>query len=218
MVETNATVFDDLELNFQPFLPADKGAAVLEVGSGEGRVLSFLKSIGYTDVLGVERDEKMVRFARERTGGPVEQVSDLPRFLAASKDRFDLVIAKDVIYYFPKSEVPAYLSAILGALKPGGSLIVEAINGATLTSSYIFHKEVALREMLEAAGFKIERVFGQIPPAGRLKRRVFNLVQRLWFKVLALVYLLERGASEENPRIFSQKFIVVARRSLNWPP
>ena len=38
--------FDDLDLNYTPWLPADRDAAVLDVGCGPGRVLAFLAARG----------------------------------------------------------------------------------------------------------------------------------------------------------------------------
>src|SRR5207247_9221749 len=48
--------FDDLEMNYSPWLPADRNAAVLDAGCGRGRVLAFLASRGYARLEGFDRD------------------------------------------------------------------------------------------------------------------------------------------------------------------
>lgn len=210
--------FDDLDLNYASWLPADRGAAILDVGCGPGRVLAFLESRGYRRLEGFDRDPDAVAAARSRVGAPVAVEHDWPRLLLNRKSAYDLIILKDVIYYVPREQVVDQLRTVREALRPGGRVIVEVFNGASFTGPFVAHKDDAilwtptehtLRRFLERAGFSPVTLHAQRPPARTLGRRAFNLAGRAWRLVLRAIYLLERGLSEENPRILTTKIIGV---------
>lgn len=210
--------FDDLDLNYASWLPADRGAVILDVGCGPGRVLAFLESRGYTRLEGFDRDPDAVAAARARVAAPVAVEHDWSRFLSNRKSAFDLIILKDVIYYVPRDQVVDELRTVRAALKPGGRVIVEVFNGAAFTGPFVAHKDDAilwtptehtLRRFLERAGFSAVTLHAQRPPARTMRRRAFNLAGRAWRLALGAIYLVERGLSEENPRILTTKIVAV---------
>lgn len=210
--------FDDLDLNYTPWLPSDRDAAVLDVGCGPGRVLAFLAARGYRCLEGFDRDPGAVVVARTRVAGPVAVEENWDRFLAGRGGAFDLVILKDVIYYLPRDRVVEALRAVRAAIKPGGRVIVEVFNGAAYTGPFIAYKDDAIlwtpveqtvKSFLERAGFRNVAVHAHVPPARSFKRRLFNLAGRLWRVVLGAIYIVERGMAEENPRILTTKIVAV---------
>jgi SAM-dependent methyltransferase len=210
--------FDDLDLNYTPWLPGDRNAAVLDVGCGSGRVLAFLAASGYQRLEGFDRDADAVALARARVQAPIAVEDDWDRFLGHRPAAFDLVVLKDVIYYLPRDKVVGALGAVRAATKPGGRVIVEVFNGAAFTGPFVAYKDEAIlwtptehtvRRFLERAGFRAVAVRAHVPPARTLKRRLFNLIGRLWRGVLRGIYIAERGMAEENPRILTTKIVAV---------
>lgn len=210
--------FDDLALNYTPWLPVDKDAAVLDIGCGSGRVLAFLAASGYRRLEGFDRDPEAVRAAQARGIARVAVDDDWARFLAQRERAFDLIVLKDVIYYLPRERVADALRAVRGALKPGGRVIVEVFNGATLTGPFVAYKDDAIlwiptehtvKSFLTRAGFASVTVHAQRPPSRTWRRRLFNLAGMAWRLRLRLIYLWERGLSEENPRILTTKIVGV---------
>ena len=212
--------FDDLDLNYAPWLPADREAAVLDVGCGPGRVLAFLAARGYRRIEGFDRDPDAVRAAQARVTAPVAVEDDWARFLDGRPGEFDLIVLKDVIYYLPRAEAVDALRAVRRALKPGGRVIIEVFNGAAYTGPFVAYKddgilwiptEHVLAAFLQRAGFSEVRVLPHLPPARTMKRRLFNLLARGWRVALRTIYVLERGLAEENPRILTTRLIAVGR-------
>jgi len=210
--------FDDLDLNYTPWLPADRDAAVLDVGCGPGRVLAFLAARGYRRIEGFDRDADAVRVAQVRVTAPVTIEHDWARFLEGRSGTFDLIVLKDVIYYLPRAEVVDALRVVRQALRPGGRVVVEAFNGAAYTGPFVAYKddgilwiptEHILASFLRRAGFSAVSVHAHVPPSRTLKRRLFNLLARAWRVVLRTVYVLERGLAEENPRILTTRLVAV---------
>lgn len=213
--------FDDLELNYGPFLPTDRGAAILDIGCGPGRVLAYLQASGYRHLEGFDRDPEAIAAARARTGAQVSVGEDWPLILQDRPGAFDLIVLKDVIYYIPRDRVVAALSAVHRALKPDGRIIVEVFNGASFTGPFVAHKDEAIlwiptehtvQRFLERAAFAGVSLRAHRPPARGLRRRVFNTAGAAWRAVLRLIYLLERGLAEQNPKIFTTKIIATAGR------
>ena len=213
--------FSGLENNYAAYLPADKDACILEVGCGFGRVLSYLKSKGYRNLTAFDRNAQAVDSVRQHLLPDVYLEHDSARFLESRKGLYDLIVAKDVIYYFPKPTVAREMKALLGALKPGGVLILEVFNGAALTGAYIQQKdfyiewvptEYSVRTILEEAGFEVGTIEAFVPSAKGLKQRIFNLASALWRAALRAAYFLERGLDPQNPKILTTKLIATAKR------
>ena len=210
--------FDDLELNYAPWLPESRDASILDVGCGPGRVLAFLAGRGYRGLEGFDRDPDAVAKARARVQAPIAVEDDWSRVLSGRPSAFDLVILKDVIYYVPRERVVDALQLVRRALKPGGRVIVEVFNGAACTGQWTANKDAAilwtpteytLRLFLERGGFSPVTLRAQIPPSRTLRRKAFNLAAALWRVLLRLMYILERGLAEENPRFLTTKILGV---------
>lgn len=108
-------------------LPADKHAAILDVGCGRGYALEWLRELGYTNLSGIETDPGQAAYARGR-GLPVQWVADSTADLRGRAGSCDLVLLMDVIEHVPGGADRALLEAIAGALRPGGILVATTPN------------------------------------------------------------------------------------------
>jgi SAM-dependent methyltransferase len=220
MAEAPQFEFSDLDLNYRGCLPGDKASRILDVGCGQGRVLAFLRREGYHNIVGIDRDPAAIE-AAARFGVELHKVDDPAVFLENRAETFDLIIAKDVLYYFPRAAVPGVIRALSRALRPGGVLLAETFNGAAFAGPWVAYKdyriewiptEFSLREMFIDAGFPPPEIAGLASPARTLRRRLFNAAGRvLNFATMAL-FVVARGFDPQNPTIFEKKIIVRARR------
>jgi SAM-dependent methyltransferase len=96
-------------------------ATVLDVGCGEGFVLEALRAGGVTARLtGVDRSEEAIAQARARLGDDVElRVADVAS-LGADDERYDLVLAIEVLEHL---DDPGHLLE-LAAARSGGAVLL----------------------------------------------------------------------------------------------
>jgi len=143
-------------------LPVASGDRVLELGCGDGRLLLDLAArTPRGEVVGVERDEWMVRHARARTRRLIErgrvrvlagESSDLSALPDAS---FDKACAVDVVYFWTKPE--EHLAEIRRVLRPGGRLLLgyaAAETASPAAAHDIVRRRGDVERWLDDAGFE----------------------------------------------------------------
>jgi SAM-dependent methyltransferase len=107
-------------------LPA-RGKALLDVGCGPGTFLgSFAR--GFESRLGLDLAAAQIDYASRAYGGPGTEfrVADLRD--ARLSDRFDAVVAIEVVEHLPRAVVASLLAATREALVPGGTLVLTTPN------------------------------------------------------------------------------------------
>jgi len=198
-----------LNLNLLEYFPLSRKAHILDFGCGDGAVTDWVR-LKYPFVTAFDP----VPNGRCETGDP-------KAFLTRNRNRFDAILAKQVIYYFPRLEIDEYFRCLHDALKPDGQLVIEIFNGTALSAAWIFDKdhgmqtvfnEISLRNALERAGFSIVALRCERYPKRGWKRQVWLTARAAWFAALRVVYVLERGMDEQNPKLFGKNLIAVARR------
>lgn len=168
---------------FGPLLPDSRAAAILEVGCGVGGFLLCCRELGYTDVDGIDLSGEQVTFCHDHGFERVEQAEALD-FLSRPGRRYAAVVLSDVLEHLPRHRVVATLEAINGRLEAGGKVILRVPNMSNplnLRTRYVdfthesgFTKE-SLAQLLRAAGFGIETVYGAFTPhRSWLARLVFD--------------------------------------------
>ena len=111
------------------WLPADRGSICLDVGSGDGLLISTLRGAGFVHCEGVDRSPEQV--ARALKAGVQANLGDATQYLESRPVTYDLVTAIDVVEHLQKDELLTLLDAIFAALKPGGRLIIQTPNAGS---------------------------------------------------------------------------------------
>ncbi|HWP02623.1 MAG TPA: class I SAM-dependent methyltransferase [Gemmatimonadaceae bacterium] len=147
--------------HFSRWLPPDRRARILDVGSGDGALLWWLQQIGYINAAGVEVSGEQTAIAaslgvRNLSNDPLE------RFLAKQTENWDVVVLRNVLEHFTKTEILAILELVHNALRPGGRVIIQVPNGQSPFAGRIRYgdfthelafTEASISQVLHVAGF-----------------------------------------------------------------
>jgi len=212
----------------QPWLPADRGAHILDFGCGWGKQLLSLWCAGYRNLEGVEVAQDQAAIALQGVAGrfPVH-CGDGRVFLQSRESAYDLVVLNDVIEHVPREETGHLLDCISRSLRPGGRIVVRTPNMSSLLAGYSRYMDVthvtgftefSLLQVLEEAGFRdarfVREYFGWPPRT----RRPWIIVRRLDLRGLFNEWLhrmlyAARG-QHPAPTIFSMNLIVYADKAV----
>ncbi|HKT73575.1 MAG TPA: class I SAM-dependent methyltransferase [Steroidobacteraceae bacterium] len=198
--------------NYLPHLPQDRAARILVISCGPGYLVSLLTQVGYSNVLGIDSDPRKVEHARRRSL-PCEAAEAFPFLEQHSSPEFDVIIPEQELNHLTQDETIDFLRLCRGALRPGGRIIVYAMNGANplVGSENIAHNidhfynvtEHSLGQLLQLGGFSRSQCFP-------LKLYVF------WKNPLNYVGLAVTGALELAMRIvfvlYGKKVRVVSKK------
>jgi 2-polyprenyl-3-methyl-5-hydroxy-6-metoxy-1,4-benzoquinol methylase len=202
--------------NYLPNLPPDRNASILVVSCGPGYLVHTLREHGYRNVVGIDSDATKVEHARRR-GLPCDTARAF-EFLQERAAAYDVIIPEQELNHLTLDETLDFLRLCRVALRPGGTLVVYAMNGANplVGSENLSHNidhfynltEYSLQQVLELAGFRNVRVFP-------LKLYVFwmNPLNYVGLAVTSLLELLLRGVFVlygKKVRVLSKKLAASA--------
>lgn len=205
--------------NFSDLLPKNKYSKILDIGCGAGQFLHYLKMQGYKNIEGVDLGAEQIKFV-EAMGISGHMISSLIEFLNAKIDYYDFIIMIGVIEHFKKDELFENLISIQNALKKGGIFVFVTFNPACVSGMfqrYIdFTHELAFTErsayqIMRVVGFKNIKIRGdKIGLRMRPKKIIWIMINKLWYKILGLIYYIEKGM--DRPKILSRHLIVMGEK------
>jgi SAM-dependent methyltransferase len=153
--------------NYLPRLPRDRGLRIAVLSCGPGYLVKTLLDAGYTNVTGIDAHAGYVQQGLDR-GLPCA-VGRAFDYLADRPGQFDLIIPEQELNHLTEDETLEFLGLCVRALRPGGQVLVYAINGGNpLTSpEHLSHNidhfysvtDYSLRQLLELGGFTDVRPF-----------------------------------------------------------
>lgn len=205
--------------NYMPYLPADRSSRTLVISCGPGYLVNMLVQAGYTEVRGIDSDAAKVTHAIKR-GLPCETAEAFP-FLQDKVAAYDVIIPEQELNHLTVDETIEFLALCRLALKPGGRVIVYAMNGANplVGSENVSHNidhfynvtEYSLTQLLELGGFSDVRPFA-------LKLYVFwrNPLNYVGLALTATLEGMFRAAFRmygKKVQILSKKIAAVATRA-----
>lgn len=153
--------------NYLSHLPADRNARILVVSCGPGYLVNVLAQAGYRNVVGIDSDPEKVAHA-VRKGLPC-QTADAFAFLDSQPPDYDVIIPEQELNHLTIDETIEFLRLCRSVLRPGGRVIVYAMNGANplVGAENISHNidhfynvtEYSLGQLLELGGFRDYKPF-----------------------------------------------------------
>lgn len=105
-----------------------QGLRVLDIGCGGGLICEPMARLG-AEVVGVDASATNIEVARlhaQESGVPVEYHATTAEALDAAGERFDIVLALEVVEHV--ADVELFLRSCANMVKPGGLLFVATIN------------------------------------------------------------------------------------------
>ncbi len=212
------TVYEFYRSNYFPHLTADREAEILVVSCGPGYFVDMLVRHGYRNVIGIDSDPTKIEHARKRD---LECRAERAfEFLASKRQCFDTIFCEQELNHLTKPEILVFLRLCRESLKPGGTLILHALNGANpITGAealaqnfdhYNSFTEYTFRQVLEHAEFEDVKVMA-------LNLYVFRKNPFNWvaWGIATLLSVFFRAAFilyGKNNRIFTKKIAAVCRK------
>lgn len=200
--------------------PADRAAAVLDLGCGHGAIVWAARRAGYTNVSGVDASPEQVAFA-QRLGIAGVRQQDLRQALAdIAPASLDAVVLFDLFHYFDPPAQIAIIDAVHRALKPDGRWILHVPNGEALFGARMRYWDylaagaftrASIAQILLASGFREVRCYEDAPIPHGLKSWVRWALWKAIRGVSRVVLAAETGDTGRDA-IFSQCLLAVARK------
>jgi SAM-dependent methyltransferase len=152
--------------NYLSRIPANRDAKILVISCGPGYLVNLLVECGYRNVVGIDSDAAKVENAR-RHQLPCEVAEVFPFLARRQTGEYDCIIPEQELNHLTLEETIAFLQLCRAALRPGGRVIVYAMNGANplVGSENLAHNidhfynltEYSIGQVLQLGGFeKIE--------------------------------------------------------------
>ncbi len=197
------------------FIPQRKDIDVLDVGCGTGSVVWWLHSEGYHRAMGVDVSEEQIRAGKALGVENIER-AELSEFLQDVKDRFHIIIARDVLEHMEKEELICVLRLCHRALKKDGRIIIQVPNGESpffgrirygdFTHQLAFTRR-SITQVLSSVGFRNIRVYPVRPAGTGLKTTMRALLWRFTELFYRALLFTEIGAEKT---IVTQNILTVA--------
>ena len=190
-------------------------AAVVEIGSGSGSLLGWLRSKGFENLRGVDLSPDDVRFANDFLGGEYVEERDGATYLRERRGDVDVVVAKAIVEHIEKVELIGVLDAIANALRPSGIALIEVPNMDWLLAGHerymdLTHEVGFTRESLTTLlGLRFSQVVvrGSVQASPTRSQRMFR--RPLVSAVRRALYVLGEGASN---LLFEHRSLIAAAR------
>jgi 2-polyprenyl-3-methyl-5-hydroxy-6-metoxy-1,4-benzoquinol methylase len=156
-------------------LPADKTAAILDLGFGGGWFIAACLKLGYSNISGADFGIANKAYVRDWAKDHIslhEIESDIGEFLSSRPEQYDFIHMSHVIEHIPKYSLLWVVDALYQSLRKGGVLLVRTPNMEGPAPNSCFYVTLAheygfcgsnLHSLLDICGFD-DVVFHKIEP------------------------------------------------------
>lgn len=198
--------------------PADRRAAILDLGCGHGALIWAARSAGYANIGGIDAAPEQVAMAAALGIDGVHHGDLMATLAATPTGGLDVVVLYDLFHYFRPEEQIAVIDEVLRVLKPGGRWIVHVPNGEALFSGRMRYWDqlavtaftrASITQLLLASGFAAVHCYEDRPVVHGVKSATRWILWRIMRGILRLALAAETGESGREA-IFSQCLLAVA--------
>lgn len=196
----------------------DRRAPVIEIGTGAGHFLAYLRQKGFEHLSGVDLSEELV--AQAQAQGLAVTQGDGICYLADQPDAScGAVVAVDVVEHLTKSELLAFFKESLRVLQPGGVLLIQTVNGQGLFPGQIAYGDLthetilnpgSLGRTLTTIGFT-DLSFHESGPLGRTK--MDSLRRLAWRMVKRMLNFLRWIEARKRQDVWTENMICCAHKA-----
>jgi 2-polyprenyl-3-methyl-5-hydroxy-6-metoxy-1,4-benzoquinol methylase len=197
---------DAYRWHLKEWLPADCTLPWLDLGCGQGQLMSLAHASGFGNVSGVDLSAEMLSACHD-AGLNVHQADAVEYVRNVQPDEFGIVSAFDFVEHLKREEALALLRAARRALQPGGVMLIKVPNGASPRVGDIFFSDLthesmwtpaSIAQLASLAGFSQCQVkeVGPVPHGARSNvRYVLWRMVRAWHRLLNAI---ETGSPGPN--------------------
>lgn len=180
---------DSFARDYLKIMPANKNASILDFGCGVGHFLYHLKKMGYCNYYGIDISRQQIEYCKSYVTDKVEIVDGMI-FLQNMTEKYDVIVAHDVLEHISKEKVITILNLIFQALKKGGIFILRVPNMSNpfgLDARYndftheLGYTAKSLYQILCISGFREIEI---LPPKQIILKNYRNFIRKYLIKVL----------------------------------
>ena len=149
-----------------PLIEKEPTANILDIGCGNGTLVSALHDAGYSKAQGIDLSAEQIEVGKSLGVKNIDE-GQAESFLAQGGKKYDVIFAIDVLEHLSKDEAVRFLELVQSSLKDGGKCIVRVPNmdapqssvfaHADLTHELFLNKSSAL-QLFKSTGFQDVRV------------------------------------------------------------
>jgi 2-polyprenyl-3-methyl-5-hydroxy-6-metoxy-1,4-benzoquinol methylase len=191
---------------YKNVLPEDLNAKILDIGCGLGHFLYFLSKKGYKNYLGIDISEQNIDYCKKNISKNVALI-DACDYLENVIDKFDLIVAHDLLEHIPKHETLKFLQLVFNALKKNALLTVRVPNMSnpfSLDSRYrdFTHEngftEKSLYQVLWVSGFREIHISSTKIPVKTFRNKIRKLMVKALHKIIKFLYYIQDYSVPKN--------------------
>ena len=201
--------------------PPRKDARVLDLGCGHGTLLHVARSHGYGHIEGIDVSAGQVALAKRLGIDGVREGDVMDELAVMPAGSWDVIVTFDVIEHLRRDELFALADEVHRVLAEDGRWIIHTPNGESplfgrirygdLTHEQAFTRQ-SVQQFLRPAGFRHIDSFEDTPVVHGARSALRSMVWR-GIRGLLRIYLAAETGHTGGDAIFSQNFLVVARKS-----
>lgn len=181
---------------------------ILELGSGIGGFLNYLKLKGINDYIGVDNSEEQLEVCRSYVTDKIIN-DDAINFLKKNENSFDIIFLFDLIEHIKYSQIPEFTSLLYNTLNDNGKLLVRTPNMSVMTglrSRYL--------DFTHRIGFTEESIKQVFSESNFSKIEVSNDI--VGWKRLIMIRIFHRSLEKlyniKPSKILTQNMIVIVHK------